>query len=116
VIIGGTQSIALAGLRAASARQAQSAYNIAHVNTPGYQPPGEASSAVRVSEGGSAANAAMLTRLSGFARGADLAAASGTDLAAETVEQISSLHAFKASLAALRTADEMTESLLNIKA
>jgi flagellar hook protein FlgE len=115
VIIGSTQSIALAGLRAASARQEQSAYNVANVNTPGYQP-GREASAGRAAQAANPANAAAVSRLGAFARGADPADSSNTDLIAETVEQISSLQAFKANLASLRTADEMTESLLNIKA
>jgi flagellar basal body rod protein FlgC len=106
VIVGRTPSIALSALRAASARQATSAHNVASAHSAGLQPAAQASP-VRPALQSEARTAASA--------GAD-AVTSSTDLAAETVAQMTSLHAFKAALASLRTADEMTESLLAIKA
>lgn len=42
--------------------------------------------------------------------------ASGTDLAGEMVHMIATQHGFDANAAVIRTADEMTGTLLNIKA
>jgi flagellar basal body rod protein FlgC len=45
-----------------------------------------------------------------------LAALSGTDLARETANQLAAAAAFRANLATLRTAQEMTQSLLDVVA
>jgi flagellar basal-body rod protein FlgC len=120
VIIGSTQSSALQGLRAATARLAQSAHNVANVNTPGFQPTREPAQARPANASPPRAGAGRTTGSQPFALAdADAAgvdAPSNTDLVTETFEQIASVQAFKANLAAFRAADEMTQSVLDIKA
>ena len=116
MIVGNAQSIGLAALRAATARQAQSAQNVANVNTPGYQASGATPATTSASSGSSSARFASLSGSFTPPGAAGEVAESNTDLAAETVEQMSALHAFKANIVALRTSDEMTQSVLNIKA
>ena len=108
-------SIALSGLRFASTRLARSAQNVANVNTNGYEAQREVA---REQPNGGVAGTTEPTYaphptydLSG-----EEVLGSNTDLVSETVEQLGAAQQFKASLALLRTDQELTKSLLDIKA
>ena len=108
-------SIALSAMSHASARLTRSAHNVANVNTDGF----EASRTVaREAPNGGVSSAVQPAYASApsYGRGAEEVLGSSTDLVSETVEQISALHQFKASVALLKTDQEMTKSLLDIRA
>jgi flagellar basal-body rod protein FlgC len=112
--IGNAASYALSGMRAQTERLAQSAQNVAHVNTDGYQARNE--SAATLATGGSAvAGPQTYGRFSASPISLDGSSspASTTDLVGEQVTQLSSLRAFQANVAVLRTADAMTGELLD---
>ena len=110
--LGSVVSIANSGLRAETRRLEQSAQNVANINTDGY-------AAQRVesrSEAHGGVSTAVYTRQGLPAQAGGAAPESTTDLAEETVSQISSQHAFTANLAVLRTADAMLGELVDRKA
>jgi flagellar basal-body rod protein FlgC len=106
--IGSVLGIASSGLRLEERRLEQSAQNIANVNTEGYE------SRVVLSRDQPAGGVSPTYSPQGLAPHDDgaPAAPSNTDIAAETVTQISSLRAFQADLAVLRTADTMLGELV----
>lgn len=107
--------IAASGLQAASLRLEASAQNVANVNTPGYRPVGVRQQAVP--GGGVQASLGPSADVQGEARlDRTLAGLSGTDLVREHVELTVAAVAFRASLAALRSADEQAAAVLEIKA
>ena len=94
-------------------RLAVSAHDVANVSTDGYQaqrtvledqPQGGVSARIKPESG-----AAFLA----VGDGADVMP-STTDLSTEAIEQISAQRAFQANIAALRAADDMSASLLDI--
>lgn len=108
-------SIAMSGMMVARERLATSAGNVANVNTDGYQ-----AKRTQATEGqnGAVSSATVPTEAPSYARIQDDAAviASNTDLISERTEQLGASHAFKANLNVIKTNDEMTRSLLDIKA
>ncbi|HEY2736337.1 MAG TPA: flagellar basal body rod C-terminal domain-containing protein [Polyangiales bacterium] len=106
-------SIAASGMRFQTQRLAQSAANVANINTDGYE--AETVSGVAAAGGGVTAESyptyaphTLQMQDDGSTR-----SASNTDLASETVTQMTSLRGFQANLAVLRTSDEMLGSLLD---
>lgn len=110
--------VARSGLAAADLRLSTSAHNVANGLTPGFRP--LAVAAEERAEGGVGVRVvrpndpSVEARLDAAALG--LGAGSGTDLAAEVVSQMTAAAAYRANLATLRTADEVTASLLAIRA
>lgn len=109
-------AIAGSGMRVETQRLAQSAANTANVQTPDY-------AARRVEsvsqEGGGVRGVSVATYGPHAVRveqGGGTTQLSNTNLVEETVTQISSLRAFQANVAVLRTADEMLGELVSRKA
>ena len=114
--IGGVLGIASSGLRLEEKRLEQSAQNIANVNTEGYEARVVLS---RDQPGGGVTSASAPTYSpAGYAVREDgtAVAQSNTDIAAETVTQLSSLRAFQANVALLQTADSMLGELVKRQA
>jgi flagellar basal body rod protein FlgC len=108
-------SIALNSLTYASKRLEASARNVANVNTPGYEP----ERAVAKSAAGGGVTTTLQPQYAPSTAGdltADEVLGSNTDLISEQVEQIGAAQQFKASISLLKTDQEMTQSLLDIKA
>jgi flagellar basal-body rod protein FlgC len=104
---------ALSGLRAASIRQDVSAHNVANVNTDGFK-----ASRVVQSEAPGGGTEISDIRPTGapavfYMQQGQVTEGSNVDLAAEITGQIGTLRSFQASLATLRSSDEMTEDLLD---
>jgi flagellar basal body rod protein FlgG len=108
-------SIALSSMSVASARLARSAHNVANVNTDGYE---AERSVVREAPNGGVTSSSEPTHAAHptFERGADEVLGSNTDLISEQVEQLGAMQQFKASIALLKTDQEMTQSVLDLKA
>jgi flagellar basal body rod protein FlgG len=108
-------SIALSSMSVASARLARSAHNVANVNTDGYE---AERSVVREARNGGVTSSSEPTHAQHptFERGADEVLGSNTDLISEQVEQLGAVQQFKASIALLKTDQEMTQSVLDLKA
>jgi flagellar basal-body rod protein FlgC len=105
-LINGVTSAALGAYRVQSARLSVAAHNVANVNTPGYRPAsGHTPGALNTGT----------SNVTNPAVAAD-EALSATDLISESVNQLTQLQSLKASVAAFRTADEMTQTLLNLRA
>lgn len=100
-------------MRLESQRLAQSAANTANLETPGYA----ARRIVGVARvGGGVGGVSMPTYAPSTVRvedGGGETQLSNTDLVEETVTQVSSLRAFQANVAVLRTADEMMGELVD---
>lgn len=109
-------AIASSGMRLESQRLTQSAANTANMETPGYA----ARRIVGVAQvGGGVAGVSMPTYAPSTSRVEDdgsVTELSNTDLVEETVNQASSLRAFQANVAVLRTADEMLGELIKRRA
>ena len=107
-------SIASSGLRVEARRLEQSAANVANVNTDGY----EARRVESRSRPNGGVTAAVYSRhgLPASPDGNATPVPSTTDLADERVTQLSSLRAFQANIAVLRTADAMLGELVDRKA
>ena len=110
-----SSAIARMGMQAAAKQQQASTHNIANLNTDGFK------SVETVQESVEGGGVTADVRETGdpspvVLRGADLVVASNTDLVRESVNQITALGAYRASAAAFRTADEMTDELLEILA
>lgn len=99
----------------ASARLARSAENVANVNTDGFQAQ-RAVAREALNGGVTSATEPTYAPAATFERSAEEVLGSNTDLVSETVEQLGALQQFKASVALLKTDQEMTQSLLDIKA
>ena len=108
-------AIASSGMRLESQRLAQSAANVANLETPGYAAQRVVS--VARQDGGVSGQTVPTYGPNGMRVEADgsTTALSNTDLVDETVTQISSLRAFQANVTVLRTADEMLGSLIDTK-
>ena len=109
-------AIASSGMRLESQRLAQSAANTANVETPGYT----ARRIVAASRaGGGVSGTSVPTygprglRVEG---GGGVSEGSNTDLVEERVTQLSSVRAFQANVAVLRTADEVLGELVDLRA
>ena len=106
-------AIASSGMRLESQRLAQSAANTANVETPGYT----AQRIVGASRAGGGVSAQSLPTYGprGLRVESDgsVSETSNTDLVDEQVTQLSSLRAFQADVAVLRTGDEMLGELIN---
>ena len=102
--LGRLTSIAASAIHLETRRLAQSAANVANLNTENYEPQHVTGRAA--AQGG--VEAVTYTRGGGL----QPTAASGTDLVEETATQIGGLRAFQANLAVLRTADEMLGELV----
>jgi flagellar hook protein FlgE len=100
-------------MQAATVRLARSAYNVANVNTPGFvaarEVPQEAPTGGAPSYPTPLGESYRLHNFQGPTAG------SNTDLALETIEQISAVHAFRANVAMLQADDERYGSLLDIR-
>jgi flagellar basal-body rod protein FlgC len=109
-------AIASSGMRLESQRLAQSAANTANVETPGY----EARRIVAASRSGGGVIGTSVPTYGprGVRMEADggVTQLSNTDPIDETVTQLSSVRAFQANVAVLRTADEMIGELLDRRA
>jgi flagellar hook protein FlgE len=116
VQIGSVTSIALSGLRVQSQRLEQSAENVANVNTDEFE--GQRVMPEAAAGGGVVARSAPTYSPRGYQVSDDASSklASNTDLADETVTQLSSLRAFQADVAVLRTSDQMLGELVKLKA
>jgi flagellar basal body rod protein FlgG len=114
--IGSVAGIASSALRVEGQRVAQSAQNVANVNTPGYAP--QRIDTVSLAGGGVGGITlpAYGPSMRALQSDGSAFATSNTDLASEIVTQMSSLRALQANIAALRTADDMLGEVLNIKA
>jgi flagellar hook protein FlgE len=115
LLMNSLSSVALSGMSFASARVARSAQNVAHVNTDGFQAEREVA---REQAGGGVTSVTQPTYAPApsYQRDGAEVIGSNTDLISETVEQLGAVQQFKASIALLRTQDEMTRTLLDIKA
>jgi flagellar basal-body rod protein FlgC len=114
--IGNVVAVASSGLRFQAQRLAQSAANVANVNTDGFE-------SQRVIGESQAAGGVVGHIAPTYTRHAVQVADDGsthslsnTDVAQETVTQLGSLRAFQANLAVLRTSDEMLGELVNSRA
>jgi flagellar basal-body rod protein FlgC len=116
VQIGSVTSIALSGLRVQSRRLAQSAENVANVNTDEFE--GQRVTGEAAAGGGVVPRSAPTYSPRGVQVSDDGSTkfASNTDLADERVTQQSSLRSFQADVAVLRTSDQMLGELVNLKA
>lgn len=104
-------SIALSSMSHASARLSRSAHNVANVNTAGFE-----AQRVVASEAPNGGVTSQTQPTYDAAMSYQDVIGSNTDLISETVEQISSLHQFKAAVALLKTDQEMMSTLLDVKA
>lgn len=107
-MLGRVTGAALAAMQVETARLARSAQNVASATAPAADPASTAPAAPRAVQAVATAAAYPLQFADGGLPNADLAAA--------TVDRIASLQSFKAQIAVFKTADEMTQSLLSIKA
>lgn len=97
-------SIALSGMQAASTRLDVSAHNVANVQTPNFHRQVVHQQSVQSQE-----TAGVVTTVG-------KAAEVGADLAADMVEQMSASYSYKANLHTIQTQEQMTGSLLDLKA
>ena len=95
-------AIATSGLKAAQLRLDSTAHNIADLGTPGFRRQSVAQQAV--------------PDLGGVQAQSILMAQPGAALAQDVVDQMVASYAFKAHVLVLRTAREMTGSLLDVRA
>jgi flagellar hook protein FlgE len=109
----GAFEIALSGLQAAELRLGVSAHNVANALTEGFRP--SRVEAREAPEGGVVACAVAPNDPAVEAR-IDGAVLTGVDLAGEMVAQMLASASFRANLATLRAADEMTAALVDVKA
>ena len=105
---------ALSGLRAASIRQDVSAHNVANVNTDGFK----ASRVVQSEAPAGGGTEVSDIRPTGapavfYMQQGEVTEGSNVDLAKEITGQIGALRSFQASLATLRSSDEITGDLLD---
>ena len=108
-------SIALSSMSVANARLTRSAENVANVNTDGFR---AQRTVAREARSGGVTSVAEPTYAPAatFERSAEEVLRSDTDLVSETVEQLGAMQQFKASIALLKTDQEMQKSLLDINA
>lgn len=109
---------ALSGLQAYQTRLANNANNVANANTDGFkksrvllheqQPQGVRASVEKVDSPGSQVQQQT-------SEGYDFVELSNVDLGEELTDQMVNRHTFSANLKTLQIADEMTQSLIDIK-
>jgi flagellar basal-body rod protein FlgC len=99
----------------ASERLARSAQNVANVNTPGYQAEHVVASP-QAGGGVSGTSQPTYSPAPTFERGREEVLGSNTDMISETAEQLGASQQFKASIALLKTDQDMMQSLLDLKA
>lgn len=112
-------AISCSGLRLAQQRLAYSAHNVANVQTPEFE--AQRASGVDRVQAGKGAGVDVAAEATGAAHevsyeGDIQVLSSNTDLISETTEQLGAAQAFRANLLTLRTQDEVSKSLLDIKA
>ena len=95
-------AIASSGLQAAQLRLDSSAHNVANMNTPGFRRQAVEQQAAP-DQGGVQAQTTRMPE-------------PGVALEQDVVEQMAASYAFKANVLVLRTAKEMTGSLLDVRA
>ncbi|HET6337485.1 MAG TPA: flagellar basal body rod C-terminal domain-containing protein [Polyangiales bacterium] len=108
-------SIALSSMSFASARLTRSAENVANVNTNGFEAQRQVAREA-LNGGVTSTTEPTYAPAPTFERGAEEVLGSNTDLISETVEQLGAMQQFKASIALLKTDQEMQKSLLDINA
>jgi len=114
--MGSIFDVARSGLAVSALRLSTSAHNVANALTAGFEP-GRVEAEERP-EGGVSGRVVkendreVESRLDAAALG--YGAGSGTDLATELVSQMAAAASWRASLAALRTADDLAASLLSV--
>jgi flagellar basal body rod protein FlgG len=113
--LGSALASASSGMRVQTQRLAQSAANVANVNTDGYPAQTDSMSVQRAGQR-EAAPAAYNRFAMPVSQAASQTIPSGTDLVSETLTQISSEHAFRANVAVLRASDAMLGDLLDLNA
>jgi flagellar hook protein FlgE len=113
----------MSGMAVATARMARSAYNVANVNTPRFQPVREVTQEGPIASGPrstptqpSAQASAQFGESFSVHNFQGQTVGGNTDLAFEAIDQINAVHAFRANVAMLQADDERYGSLLNIKA
>jgi len=94
-------AIAQSGLQAAQQRLSSSAHNVANLNTPGFR--------------GQQVQQQAVPTLGGV-QAQTIRSENGVALEAEAVEQMAATYAFKANVLVLRTADDMTRTLVDMRA
>jgi len=111
--MGSIFAIAQSGLRAAELRLGTSAHNVANALTEGFSPlaveSAEAPGGGVLARVVPASDPVVESRI-------DAAVLAGGDLATEVVSQAMAAAAFRANLASLRAADELVQSLVQIRA
>jgi flagellar basal body rod protein FlgG len=114
--IGNVSAIATSGMRLQSQRVAQSAQNVANVETNGYQ--ARQIEAQSQPGGGVVGKSVPTYSPHGFTANDNgtTTETSNTDLADERVTQLSSLRSYQANIDVLHTADAMLGDLINQKA
>jgi flagellar hook protein FlgE len=110
--MGSTFAIALSGMRAAELRLGTSAHNVANALTEGFQPLAVASSEA---PGGGVESRVVPANDPAVESRIDAAVLAGGDLAGELVGQAMAAAAFRANLASLRAADELVQSLVQVR-
>jgi flagellar basal body rod protein FlgC len=115
-VISSVSSIACSGLTVATRRLEQSANNVANLETDNFAAQREQASALAPAGVGSAPQPTSAPHPVAIDDGGASHLLSNTDLISETTERLGATQAFRANLAVLRTDDEMTRSLLDIKA
>jgi flagellar basal-body rod protein FlgC len=98
---------AVSGLQTAQIRSNVAAHDVANVNTPGFEERDVVQQAKPDNGGSEVVDIRKVPN--------DNPEFSNTDLAKETVEQISASYDFKANAAQIRAQDEMMGTLLDIK-
>ncbi len=94
-------AIAQSGLQAAQLRLSSSAHNVANLNTPGFR--------------GQQMQQQAVPALGGV-QAQTIRSENGVALEAEAVEQMAATYAFKANVLVLHTADDMTRTLIDMRA
>jgi len=101
------------GMNVAASKQRASAHNVSNLQTDGFQAVETTQEAI--STGGVTAQVRPTGDPSPMVwRGDQLVVGSNTDLVRETVNQITALGSYRANAAVFKTADEMSEALLEI--
>lgn len=108
-----SSALSVSGMNAAAKRHQASAHNVANLNTDGFQ---SVETVQETLPGGGvmATSQKSQTPSPVLWRGDELVVGSNTDLVRETVNQITSLGAYRANVAAFQTAGEMSDALLEI--
>lgn len=113
-MLNGILQSAVSGLNASAQSVAAAADNIANVSTPGYRRSEVVTQTLSTRQSGTTYNAGGV--LASPRQLTDAQELSSTDLGTEFVALISAQSAYSASLKVLAAGDELSQSLLNIRA